>query len=54
MPPAFVSPAVGMQRDEGVMQYDPPSVGSVTALAVESLTPLLVDIAANTIPLTPV
>ena len=29
----LVSPAVGMQRDEGVMQYNPPSVGSVTALA---------------------
>ncbi|WP_049898705.1 NADPH-dependent F420 reductase [Halococcus agarilyticus] len=32
----LVSPAVGMQRDEGVMQYNPPGVGSVTALAADA------------------
>ena len=29
----LVSPAVGMQRDEGVLSYNPPSAGSVSALA---------------------
>jgi NADPH-dependent F420 reductase len=29
----LVSPAVGMRREEGTMSYNPPSAGSVTALA---------------------
>jgi NADPH-dependent F420 reductase len=29
----LVSPAVGMRREEGTMNYNPPSAGSVTALA---------------------
>ena len=29
----LVSPAVGMRNDEGTMTYNPPSAGSVTALA---------------------
>ena len=32
----LVSPAVGMQRDEAGMQYNPPSAGSVTALAADA------------------
>lgn len=32
----LVSPAVGMQRDEAGMHYNPPAAGSVTALAAES------------------
>ncbi|WP_273836773.1 NADPH-dependent F420 reductase [Halococcus sp. PRR34] len=32
----LVSPAVGMQRDEGGMHYNPPGVGSVTALAADA------------------
>jgi NADPH-dependent F420 reductase len=31
----LVSPAVGMQRDEDGLHYNPPGVGSVTALAAE-------------------
>jgi NADPH-dependent F420 reductase len=31
----LVSPAVGMQRDEGGLHYNPPGVGSVTALAAK-------------------
>ena len=32
----LVSPAVGMQRDEGGLHYNPPGVGSVTALAAKA------------------
>lgn len=32
----LVSPAVGMQRDEDGLHYNPPGVGSVTALAVQA------------------
>jgi len=32
----LVSPAVGMQRDEDGMHYNPPGVGSVTALAADA------------------
>jgi len=32
----LVSPAVGMQRDEDGFHYNPPSAGSVTALAVDT------------------
>lgn len=32
----LVSPAVGMQRDEDGLHYNPPGVGSVTALAAET------------------
>ena len=32
----LVSPAVGMKRDEGVMSYNPPKTGSVTALAADA------------------
>lgn len=32
----LVSPAVGMQRDEDGLHYNPPGVGSVTALAVSA------------------
>lgn len=32
----LVSPAVGMRREEGGMRYNPPSAGSVTALAVRA------------------
>jgi hypothetical protein len=32
----LVSPAVGMQRDEDGLHYNPPGVGSVTQLAVQS------------------
>jgi len=31
----LVSPAVGMQRDKGGLRYNPPGVGSVTALAAK-------------------
>jgi NADPH-dependent F420 reductase len=32
----LASPAVGMQRDEGGLHYNPPGVGSVTALAAQA------------------
>jgi NADPH-dependent F420 reductase len=32
----LVSPAVGMQREEGVMSYNPPGAGSVSALAADA------------------
>jgi NADPH-dependent F420 reductase len=32
----LVSPAVGMQRDEGGLHYNPPGAGSVTALAAKA------------------
>lgn len=32
----LVSPAVGMQRDEDGLHYNPPGIGSVTALAVQA------------------
>ena len=32
----LVSPAVGLQRDEAGLHYNPPSVGSVTALAAQA------------------
>ena len=32
----LVSPAVGLRRDEGSLHYNPPSVGSVTALAAKA------------------
>jgi len=35
----LVSPAVGMQRDEDGLHYNPPGVGSVTALAAQSAPP---------------
>jgi NADPH-dependent F420 reductase len=33
----LVSPAVGMRREEGTMSYNPPSAGSVTALAADAV-----------------
>lgn len=33
----FVSPAVGMQRDEAGLHYNPPGIGSVTQLAAASV-----------------
>jgi predicted dinucleotide-binding enzyme len=32
----LVSPAVGMRRDEDGLHYNPPSAGSVTALAADA------------------
>jgi len=32
----LVSPAVGLQRDDGGLHYNPPGVGSVTALAAQA------------------